>query len=101
MALDIMESVRPEVEGFVLDMLSARTFGKADVEPDEGHVRLRAPLTHELAETMPLWAAKVAPQTEKLADTLGHPLEGKYTSPTLLTSAKLRSAQTVVKAPQG
>ena len=55
MALDIMEPVRPEVEGFVLDMLSARTSGKAEfVETDEGHVKLRAPLTHELAETMPV-----------------------------------------------
>jgi len=54
MALDILEPVRPEVEGFVLDMAGHRTFAKAEfIETVDGHVRLMAPLTHELAEMMP------------------------------------------------
>ena len=99
MALDLLEPVRPEVEGFVLDMLEARTFRKAEfTETQDGHVRLRAPLTHELAETMPRWASSLAPMAEKVAHMLGHAMEGKYTPATPLTSAKLRSAQAVVKA---
>jgi CRISPR-associated protein Cas1 len=99
MALDVMEPVRPEAEAFVLDMLEGRTFRKAEfTETEDGHVRLRAPLTHELAETMPRWARSLAPIAEKVAHMLGHAMEGKYTPATPLTSAKLRSAQAIVKA---
>ncbi len=99
MALDIMEPVRPEAEGFVLDMLEGRTFRKAEfTETEDGNVRLRAPLTHELAETMPRWARSLAPVAEKVAHMLGDAMEGKYAPATPLTSAKLRSAQAVVKA---
>jgi hypothetical protein len=54
LALDLMESVRPEVDGFVLDMVERRTFHKVEfTETNDGHVSLLAPLTHELAGTMP------------------------------------------------
>jgi CRISPR-associated protein Cas1 len=99
MALDLLEPVRPEADGFVFDMLEARTFRKAEfTETADGHVRLRAPLTHELAETMPRWARSLAPVAEKVAHMLGHAMEGKYTPATPLTSAKLRRAQVIVKA---
>ena len=79
MALDLMEPVRPEVEGFVLDMVEHRTFRKAEfTETSDGHVRLLAPLTHELAETMPTWARSLAPFAEKVAHTLGRAMDGKY-----------------------
>jgi len=99
MALDLMEPVRPEAEAFVLDMLEGRTFRKAEfTETEDGHVRLRAPLTHELAETMPRWARSLAPLAEKVAHMLGQAMECKYTPVTPLTSAKHRSAQAIVKA---
>ena len=99
MALDVIEPVRPEAEAFVLDILNARTFRKAEfVETAEGHVRLQAPLTHELAETMPRWTRSLAPIAEKVTHMLGHAMEGKYTPITPLTAAKLRSAQAIVKA---
>lgn len=98
-ALDIMEPVRPEVEGFVLDMIEGRTSRKAEFsETEDGHVRLRAPLTHEVAETMPQWARSLAPIAEKVANMLGHAMDGKYIPVTTLTSAKLRSAKAIVKA---
>jgi CRISPR-associated endonuclease Cas1 len=99
MALDLLEPVRPEAEAFVLDMLAARTFRKTEFsETEEGHVRLRAPLTHELAETMARWARSLAPVAEKVVHMLGHAMEGKYSPATPLTSAKLKSAQAIVKA---
>jgi CRISPR associated protein Cas1 len=99
MALDVMEPVRPQVEALVLDMLQARTFRKSEfIETAEGHVRLMAPLTHELAESMPMMAKWLAPWAEKVAHMLGHAMEGKYTPATPLTSARHRSAQAVVKA---
>ena len=47
---------------------------------------------------MPRWARSLAPVAERVAHMLGHAMEGKYTLVTPLTSAKLRSAQAVVKA---
>ena len=99
MALDLMEPVRPQVEGIVLAMLDERTFRKADFSEDsEGHVRVRAPLTHELAELMPLMARWLAPWAERVAHLLGDAMAGKYTAHTPLTSAKAKAAQAVVKA---
>ena len=99
MALDLIEPVRPEVEGFVLDMVERRTFRKAEfTETSDGHVRLLAPLTHELAETMPLWARSLAPWAEKVAHILGRAMDGKYQAATPLTSSRTKAAQAVVKA---
>jgi CRISPR/Cas system-associated endonuclease Cas1 len=65
MALDLVEPVRPEVEGFVLDLIERRTFRKVEfTETSDGHVRLCAPLTHELTEMMPRGA--FAPATAPL-----------------------------------
>lgn len=99
MALDLMEPVRPEVEAFVLDMVDNRSFRKVEfAETGEGHVRLRAPLTHELAETMPRWARSLAPVAEKVAHMLGQAMDGQYVPVTPLTSAKQQAAQVAVKA---
>src|ERR1039458_1662567 len=99
MALDVMEPVRPEVEGFVLDMVEQRTFRKAEfTETSDGHVRLLAPLTHELAETMPQWAKSLGPIAEHVAHVFGKAMDGTYSAATPLTSRRLRDAQTVVKA---
>jgi CRISPR-associated endonuclease Cas1 len=99
LALDLMEPVRPEVDAFVLDLLEQRTFRKVDfTETPEGHVRLRAPLTHELAETMPRWAEWLAPLAEHVAHALGKAMAGKYEPATPLTGSRLRSAQAAVKA---
>jgi CRISPR-associated endonuclease Cas1 len=74
MALDILKPVRPEAEAFVLDILESRTFRKVEFsETADGHVRLRAPLTHELAETMPRWARSLAPFVKRWRTCSGTP----------------------------
>lgn len=99
LALDLIEPVRPEVEAFVLEMVAARSFRKRDFTEDRaGHVRLLAPLTHELAETMPKWAQAVAPWAERVAHTLAQDIEGKYVPRTPLTRTKGKKAQAEVKA---
>jgi CRISPR-associated endonuclease Cas1 len=99
LALDIMEPVRPEIDGFVLDMVERRTFRKAEfTETSDGHVRLFAPLTHELAETMPLWAKSLGPIAEHVAHVFGKAMDGTYSAATPLTSRRHRDAQAVVKA---
>ncbi|MGA9077460.1 MAG: CRISPR-associated endonuclease Cas1 [Acidimicrobiales bacterium] len=99
LALDLMEPVRPEVDAFVLDMVERRTFRKAEfTETSDGHVRLLAPLTHELAETMPQWTKSLGPIAEHVAHTFGKAMDGTYSAATPLTSRRLRDAQAVVKA---
>lgn len=99
MALDLVEPVRPDVEAFVLDLLASRTFKKADfAQLPDGHCRLMAPVTHELAEMLPRWAALVAPVAEKVAHALGQAMAGKYTAVTPLTGRRSRDAAAAVKA---
>jgi CRISPR-associated endonuclease Cas1 len=99
LALDVMEPVRPEVDAFVLDLVERRTFRKVEfIETSDGHVRLRSPLTHELAETMPQWAKSLGPIAEHVAHVFGKAMAGTYSAATPLTSRRLRDAQAVVKA---
>ena len=99
LALDIMEPVRPEVDAFVLDMVERRTFRKVEfTETPDGHVRLRSPLTHDLAETMPQWTQSLGPIAEHVAHVFGKAMDGSYSAATPLTSRRLRDAQAVVKA---
>ncbi len=71
LALDLMEPVRPQVDGFVLDLLESRAFRKKDFfETRKGVCRVMPPLTRLLAETAPRWAAAVAPIAERLARQL-------------------------------
>jgi hypothetical protein len=99
LALDLMEPVRPEVDAFVLEMGERRTFRKAEfTETSDGHVRLLAPLTHELAETMPQWAKSLGPIAGHVAHVFGKAMDGTYSAATPLTSRRLRDAQAVVKA---
>ncbi len=71
LALDVMEAVRPDVDAWVLDTLTSRTFGKADFhETRAGVCRLMPPMAKLVAETAPRWAAAVAPVAEAVARTL-------------------------------
>jgi len=99
LALDIMEPVRPEVDAFVLAMIERRTFRKVEfTETGDVHVRLRSPLTHELAETMPQWAQSLGPIAEHVAHVFGKAMAGTYSAATPLTRSRTRAAQAVVKA---
>jgi CRISPR-associated endonuclease Cas1 len=99
MALDLMEPVRPLVEQWTLDLLAKRSFKRTDfIETDDGHVRLLAPLTHELADSMGQWRIAVAPWAEKVAHLFGDALKGKYQAATPLTGRKSIEASQAVKA---
>jgi CRISPR-associated endonuclease Cas1 len=65
LALDLMEAVRPDVDAYVLELLSARVFRASDFfETRQGVCRVLPPLTNELAETSIHWARRVAPVAE-------------------------------------
>jgi len=98
LALDLIEPVRPEVDRFVLDLVAERTFKKRDfVERSDGHVRVAAPLTHELAATMPTWRQAVAPYAERVAHLFIDQVAGKITASTPLTGTRGKASSAAVR----
>ncbi len=70
-AHDVMEPVRPVVDAYVLELLKTRVFSIRDfVETREGGCRLTPDLARVLANTSPLWAARVAPVVRQVAGKL-------------------------------
>jgi CRISPR-associated endonuclease Cas1 len=71
MACDLMESVRPFVDAFVLRILRERVFLKSDFfERHDGNCRLMPTLTGALSATGPEWGERLAPFAEELATLL-------------------------------
>jgi hypothetical protein len=67
-ACDLIESVRPSVDAFVLDLLQRQAFKKSDFfETRTGVCRLMPRITQDLVCTGPLWLKKLSPITELLA----------------------------------
>ena len=98
LALDLIEPVRPEVDRFVLDLIAERSFRKSDfIERADGHVRIAAPLSHELAATMPTWRRAVAPFAEAVAHAFADAVAGKTTKTTPLTARKATAASAEVR----
>ena len=86
LALDLLEVVRPDIDRYLLTLLQEHTFTASDFfETRRGSVRILPPLTHQLAQTLPAWAERLAPIAEQVAETL---LAGR---PTPLTQSR-RSA---------
>ena len=98
-ALDLIEPIRPAIDAYVIELLAQRTFKKSDFyETPDGNCRLLAPLTHQLAETMSLWAKELAPWAEEIAHKFGNSLNVNYQPVTTLTKTKSKTAQAVTKA---
>jgi hypothetical protein len=92
MPLDLMEAVRPSVDRYLLGLFRDRVFRASDFhETQRGNVRLLAPLTHELAETLPAWRRLVAPVAEQVAVLLMTGKPGLERLPTPLTEANRRA----------
>jgi CRISPR-associated endonuclease Cas1 len=95
LVLDLMEPVRPKVDQWVLNRLSEHTFRKTDFhERADGTVSIVAPLSHQLAETMPMWAGEVAPWAERAARVFADASPYPIPTPTRLTQSNRRKGQT-------
>jgi CRISPR-associated endonuclease Cas1 len=71
LALDLMETVRPDVDAYALDLFDGHIFAPSDFhETRRGACRLLPPLTHRLAETALTWAQLIAPVAEQVAAKL-------------------------------
>jgi CRISPR-associated endonuclease Cas1 len=78
LSLDVMEPVRANVDAFLLDLLEDRVFGAREFgELPNGVCRIAAPLTHELALTLPHWRECLRPIAASLAQTFRDALAGK------------------------
>jgi CRISPR-associated endonuclease Cas1 len=81
-ALDAMEPVRPDADAFLLDLLEDRTFTSRDfTELSNGICRIAAPLTHELALTLPHWRECLRPIVADLAQTFRDALSNRSIEP--------------------
>jgi CRISPR-associated endonuclease Cas1 len=108
LALDLMEAIRPEVDAYVLDLLSVRMLRASDFfETRQGVCRVLPPLTHELAETAAQWAQRVAPVAEWAARMFAAgPGSRVRKIPTLLTQDRRSTGRDGIrqnprKQPQG
>lgn len=87
MALDLMEAIRPEVDAWVLRFIGASTFRSSDFhETRQGNCRILAPLTHVLAETLPIWRRLAAPLAEHVASAFA--LDAGISGQTPLTETR-------------
>lgn len=71
LALDLMEAVRPDIDTYLLDLLNQHGFRVRDFhDTRRGTCRINPPLAHQLAETAPTWAKRIAPTAEHVAKQL-------------------------------
>jgi CRISPR-associated endonuclease Cas1 len=108
LACDLMEPVRPQVDGFLLDWITREPL-KRDwfFEQRDGNCRLMGPFTVQLSQTALTWGRAVAPYAEWIAHTLWTRRRVKDAGPaTRLTHQRRRearghsSAQIVEAAPR-
>jgi CRISPR-associated endonuclease Cas1 len=93
MVLDVMEAVRPVVDGYVLDLFKARPLTKTDfVEDRRGVLRVLPPLTHRIAVAMPAWAQALGPVVEHVARILSTSSPYDVSVPSVLTRDKHKVA---------
>lgn len=104
LACDLMEPVRPEVDAFVLDLITRSVLRREWFhEERDGNCRLMASFASRLAETASVWARAVAPVAEWVARQLwtrqrGSP--GEVAPATRLTQEYKRLAKGAAPLPR-
>jgi CRISPR-associated protein Cas1 len=101
LALDAMEPVRADVDAFLLNLLEDREFTARDFgELPNGICRIAAPLTHELALTLPHWRECLRPIAAHLARTFRESLANGCAAPrTLATKSGNKRRRVPVRSP--
>ena len=101
-ALDVLEVIRPGIDRYAYALLRQRRWSRRDfAELRDGTCRILAPLTHELAVTMPTWARQLAPVVEHVAERLteADPSIAPLTTP--LTQSNRSAGRRRKQAPSG
>lgn len=77
LACDLMETVRPQVDAYVLSWITREPLRREwFFEQRNGNCRLMAPFARQLSETMATWAQAVAPVAERVAAILRESIPG-------------------------
>jgi CRISPR-associated endonuclease Cas1 len=98
LALDAMEPVRADVDAFLLDLLEDREFTARDfAELPNGICRIAAPLTHELALTLPHCRECLRPIVAGLAQTFRESLR-KGASPRTVSAKAVNNGRSLLGA---
>jgi CRISPR-associated endonuclease Cas1 len=100
---DLMEPVRPEVDGWVLDWITREPLKREwFFEQRDGNCRLQAPFAAKLSETAPMWARAVAPVAEWVARQLWTRQKDsrKTGPPTPLTQGRKREIKGSLSLPR-
>jgi hypothetical protein len=103
LACDLMEPVRPMIDGFLLDWLSKGPLKREwFFEERDGNCRLMGPFAQMIAETTLNWRREVAPYAERAAHIFWASAKSKYLSPaTRLTQGYRRMAKGKEPLPSG
>ncbi|MGI9101073.1 MAG: CRISPR-associated endonuclease Cas1 [Terriglobales bacterium] len=108
LACDLMEAVRPCVDGWLLDWITREPLLRSwFIETETGNCRLTRELASKLSETSPTWGRFVAPYAERIASMLWSrrfASSREAVPPTRLTQNRKRQAKgaplaTVVPSP--
>src|SRR6266478_3914336 len=71
LALDLIETIRPAIEAWLLDWLRREPLRRSDfAESSDGNCRISAALCSKLSETAPTWGRLVGPWAEYVAHSL-------------------------------
>jgi CRISPR-associated endonuclease Cas1 len=71
LALDLLETIRPSIEAWLLHWITRETLRRSDFfETGSGNCRLRSGICSQLSETAPTWGKLVAPWAEYVAHML-------------------------------
>jgi CRISPR-associated endonuclease Cas1 len=71
LALDLIETIRPSIEAWLLNWLMEEPLRRSDFsEAPDGNCRISSDLCSKLSETAPTWGKLVAPWAEYVAHTL-------------------------------
>ncbi len=71
LALDLIEVIRPSIEGWLLNWITREPLRRSDfLESSDGNCRIHSGLCRKLSETAPTWAKLVAPWAEFVAHSL-------------------------------
>src|SRR5438477_4118652 len=98
LALDLIETIRPAIEAWLLDWLMKEPLARSDFsEAPDGNCRISSHLCSKLSETAPTWGRLVAPWAEFVAHSLWAGRASQARSPsackTPITQSRRREAK--------
>jgi CRISPR-associated endonuclease Cas1 len=101
LALDVLETIRPSIESWLLAWIMEEPFRRSDFyETGTGNCRLMSRLCSQLSETAPTWGRLVAPWAEYVARSLCSTTPRPRIPATRLTQQHKREAKGAPSLPK-